>query len=108
MITDIEKLKGEIAQKSETFNSMGGVKTYKEIKSQMAERDRMLDYIEQTEKGGNIPSHQSLMDNTVSPTLDPAVQQELQTKKQYVEKLRKQIKEMRQENELLAAQHYQM
>ena len=48
------------------------------------------------------------MDQSVSHTLDPAVQQELQTKKQYVEKLRKQIKEMRMENELLAQQHYQM
>ena len=100
MITDIEVLKAEIAEKSETFNSMGGVKTFKEIKSQLAERDRMLEYIEQTEKGG--PSNNSLMDQSVSHTLDPAVQQELQTKKQYVEKLRKQIKEMRMENELLA------
>ena len=69
-------LKEQTEEKQKQFNELGGIKTFKEIKSQLAERDRMLDYIEQTEKGGSMPSHNNLMDGA-SPTLDPAVQQEL-------------------------------
>ena len=36
------------------------------------------------------------------------IQQELVTKKQYVEKLKAQIKQLRQENDAIQSQHFQM
>lgn len=44
----------------------------------------------------------------MSQAMDPMIQQELVTKKQYVEKMKSQIKQLRQENEAIASQHFSM
>ena len=60
----------------------------------MAERERMMEIINQQEQGASMPSSHSLQGDN-SQNMDPAVQQELQAKKQYIEKMRNQIKEIR-------------
>lgn len=60
----------------------------------MAERERMMEIINQQEQGASMPSSHSLQGDN-SQIVDPAVQQELQAKKQYIEKMRNQIKEIR-------------
>jgi len=57
-----------------------------------AEREKMLDYIDQQENGGAAmpSSNRSLMagDPNSSQQMDPVLQQEIATKKQYIDKLR--------------------
>ena len=104
-------LKERIDELKVTFNKLGGSKKLKEIMEKMNQREKMMDMIEAQEKGGSMPSANSLikvnMDGTqASQQLDPIIQQEIATKKAYVEKLRNQIKELRQENDILAQQHF--
>jgi hypothetical protein len=67
----------------------------------------MLDYIEQSEKGGTMPSTRSLhpsqeaMQDSRSHDIDPRVTHEIQQKKLYVEKLRAELKRLKDENEAL-------
>ena len=94
------------------FNKKGGSKKLKEIMEKMNQRENMMKKLEQQENGGTLPSANSLMKVNVndgahaSQQLDPLIQQEIATKKAYVEKLRNQIKEIRAENEMLAQQHF--
>ncbi len=55
-------------------NAVGGAKTYKEVRTKMAERDRMLDRIEQQEQGASRPSNRSLQGVTdQSQMIDPEI-----------------------------------
>jgi len=65
LIEDIETLKKEKEEKVRDFNKLGGIKEYKAIQKQLAERDRMLDFIEASEKGA-LPNQQSIIDGAVS------------------------------------------
>lgn len=110
LITDISEdggLKDKIEHLKQEFNNLGGSKRLNEIMKKNQERDRMLDQIEQSEKGGVIASSHSMApDSQNMQQIDPALQQEIAAKKQYIEKLRAQMRELKQENEMLAQQHY--
>ena len=106
-----EGLRFRIADLRKTFesNEVGGAKTYKEVRQKMAERDRMLDRIEQHENVASLPSGRSLQGNTdSSQVLDPEIQSVIQAKKQLLDKMRDQINQLKQQNEMLRQQHSQM
>ena len=110
LITEIGEqgtgLRGSIEQLKYQFNKLGGSKELNKILKKNAEREKMLEYIEQSEKGGTIPSSRSLMpDEHNSQQFDPQLQQEIVAKKQLIEKLRSQIREVQQANQMLAQQH---
>ena len=101
-------LKDNIERLKKDFNDSGGSKKYNEITKKNNERDRMLDYIEQSEKGGTMPSTRSLhpsqdqaMQDSRSHDVDPRVTHEIQQKKLYVEKLRAELKRLKDENDAL-------
>ena len=82
-------LRGSIENLKIEFNKLGGSKELNKILKKNAEREKMLEYIEQSEKGGTIPSSRSLVPDTHnSQQFDPILQQEIAQKKQYIEKLR--------------------
>ena len=101
-------LRGSIENLKIEFNKLGGSKELNKILKKTAEREKMLEYIEQSEKGGTLPSSRSLVpDTNNSQQFDPMLQQEIAQKKQYIEKLRNQIREVQQENQMLSQQHQQ-
>ena len=53
-------------------------------------------------------SNRSLMaaDPNSSQQMDPILQQEIATKKQYIDKLRNQVRELNSENDMLMQTHY--
>ena len=68
------------------------------------ERDKMLEYIEQEEKGGKSISTRSLypaQDQQMQQDTDPRITHEIQQKKLYVEKLHAELKRLKEENEAL-------
>lgn len=76
LITEIGEqgtgLRGSIEQLKYQFNKLGGSKELNKILKKNAEREKMLEYIEQSEKGGTIPSSRSLMpDEHNSQQFDP-------------------------------------
>ena len=108
------KLKETIEKLKKQFNDAGGSKKFNEIVKKNNERDKMLDYIEQEEKGGKISSTRSLnpaQDQAIqqdarSSDIDPRITHEIQQKKLYVEKLRAELKRLKEENEAIQQQHY--
>lgn len=82
-------LKAKIEKLQQIFGDEGGSKKLNEILKKTAERERMMDQIEQSELGGTMPSSRSLVPSAQGDEqLDPAVQREIQHKQQYIEKLR--------------------
>lgn len=71
-------LRGSIENLKIEFNKLGGSKELNKILKKTAEREKMLDYIEQSEKGGTMPSNRSIVPDTHnSQQFDPALQQEI-------------------------------
>lgn len=103
-------LKASIERLKVDFNALGGSKKLNEIMKKTAEREKMLDYIDQQENGGAAmpSSNRSLMagDPNSSQQMDPVLQQEIATKKQYIDKLRNQVRELKSENDMLVQTHY--
>lgn len=78
LIADIVVLQDKIKELHKDFDDAGGTKAYKDIKRKLAERDRMLDFIEQSEGGGApMLSQNSLADASLSQVIDPAIQQQI-------------------------------
>ncbi len=58
------------------------------IMKKMAEHERMMEQIEATENGAVMPSTHSMDPDGANSHQDPIVAQEIQKKRQYVEKLK--------------------
>ena len=68
-------LRGSIENLKIEFNKLGGSKELNKILKKTAEREKMLEYIEQSEKGGTLPSSRSLVpDTNNSQQFDPMLQ----------------------------------
>lgn len=86
------------------FNKLGGSKKYNEIMKKTAEHDRMMQQIEQSEKLGTMPSGRSISqrgDESQMQDMDPEIAREMQSKRQYIEKLRNELKRVKEENDML-------
>lgn len=63
-----------------------------------------MQQIEQSEQLGSMPSARSLSqqnDESNMADIDPEIAREMQGKRQYIEKLRNELKRVKEENEML-------
>ena len=104
LIDDITELKARVEIKRGEFNKAGGLKKLKEIMDKTAERERMQDQFEQQERQGGAMDY-SMENAAANADYDPILQQKIQKKREYIEKLRQQAMEIRQENEMLQQQY---
>ena len=110
LIKETKKLHANIDKLKKEFSDPqnGGSKRLKEIQEKTQERERLMDQIEEAEVGGTMPSSSIMQGQENGIEMDPQLAREIQHKRQYVERLRAQLKGLKEDNEALAQQHYQM
>ena len=82
-------LQERIKNLKEEFSKEGGTNELTKIMKKMEEHDKMMREIEESENNGMMPSSQTLgQDASSSHQIDPIMAQEIQKKRQYVEKLK--------------------